>query len=93
MENKEGYLIIYIADSDEICFELHNKETYNELVKLEDEAFELVEKNNDHRGFDKVLSKFSETEAIETCFYQTHNRESWPFNDYNILGILHIVVY
>ena len=76
-EYKEGYLLMYSSDSDEIHLNLISKEHYDKIVADPDESQDVA----------------FETDSLHTWFSQTQCKEPYPYNDVKILGTVHVWCY
>lgn len=74
---KEGYLLMYSSDGDEIHISLITEEHYNEILKH----------INDPEKMDEMAFT---TDTLYDWFSQTQCNESWPYKNVSILGTIHI---
>ena len=74
---KEGYLLMYSSDGDEIHISLVSQEHYDAILKEINFPDEM----------DRVAF---ETDSLHDWFSQTQCNEDWPFKNVKILGTIHI---
>jgi len=75
---KEGYLLMYGSDSDEIHISLITKEHYETI---------MAEFDNGEDAVDKAAL---EVDSLYDWFSQTMCNEDWPYKNVKILGTVHI---
>jgi len=77
---KEGYLLMYGSDSDEIHLNLISETHYDKIVAALDDP-------------DKSMRMAFETDPLYSWFSQTQCNEPYPYNNVKILGTVHVWCY
>lgn len=75
--HKEGYLLIYASDGDEIHADLICEEHYNSIMSVFDNPDEA-----DKAAFN--------SDPLHRWFSQTMCNEPWPYINVKILGTVHV---
>ncbi len=94
--NDKVYLVTY-SETDEIHMNLCTEEDYNKACDLIDKTYS----ENKRVDWSKVMESFYDIDEkgnvikdkwIKKTFTQTGCVEDWPFKDYNISGMIHVIM-
>jgi len=75
---KEGYLLVYGSDGDEVHVNLITEEHYRKIIA----AMEVSQQ--------KASEAAWETEPVQSWFTQTYCVEPWPYNGVHVLGTVSV---